>query len=625
MTEELERLYVRDVDVMIEALRHTVIALYSGVATDTSLDKAFRYAHSIKSQADAVGRSKVAQTAHVLEDLLSTVRSAGVSAVSREDLVSQIQFLRRVFDQENAAGTPRRNGGLAAASARLAKTDGEAESVAAAPGRTRLDRRAGLAQRLSRSVRTMIAEAEQRGERAYLVSVHLVPDVSMPDMRFYLVQTNLERTVALLTKWTSDEGATPSFNAVVTTSQTEDELRRIVSVDEVARVEVDAVASRQLAPVDWRRDGARDLHGHQAPSSEYDDASARAQLAAHELGRLITSARRLGRDMSGGRQDREQLLSILRGAASLTGRIQADLDDQLSTRFGDLAEAVVESVESMAESRGKRVEVQLLGAWARIPKGIESTLGDMLVQLARNSLDHGIESATQRTSRGKPAKGSITIGAEEGDRWVSVWVEDDGRGINEEKVRSTNPSLAQDTPLLSILSQPGFTTVDGDRSSSGRGVGLDVVLHTVENLLLGKLSLQTKLGVGARFTLRFPAGAQALDVIVVGLRNRRLAIPRILVDDVRTMHASDFTVNEGGERFVAVDGAYCPVCGAGLQSPPATGATAVVVNGTAGRAVLLGTGIISEERVLRYRNSPYQIYSQALDKSVALLVPTHGC
>jgi two-component system chemotaxis sensor kinase CheA len=329
--------------------------------------------------------------------------------------------------------------------------------------------------------------------------------------------------------------------------------------------------------------------------------------------------------MNGGLQDRERLLSILRGAASLAGRIQADLDDQRSIRFGEVAETVVESVESMAESRGKELQVQLLGAWVRIPKGLESTLGDMLVQLARNSLDHGIESAAQRTSRGKAAKGTITIGAEEGERWVSIWVQDDGRGISEEKVRASNPSLAQDTPLLSILTQPGFTTVDGDRSSSGRGVGLDVVLHTVENLLLGKLSLRTKLGVGARFTLRFPADAQALDVIVVGLRNRRLAIPRVLVDDVRTVQRSDFTVNDRGERFVAIDGAYCPVCGSGLQALPAAGATAVVVTGTVGRAVLLGTAIISEERVLRYRNSPYQIYSQALDSSVALLVPTHGC
>jgi hypothetical protein len=116
-----------------------------------------------------------------------------------------------------------------------------------------------------------------------------------------------------------------------------------------------------------------------------------------------------------------------------------------------------------------------------------------------------------------------------------------------------------------------------------------------------------------------------VDVIVVALGNRRLAVPRLLVEDVRPIRARDSTVSEQGERFVAIDGAYCPVCASGLQSIPKAGAKAVVVSGTAGRAVLLGTGIISEERVLRYRNSPYQIYSQALDGTVALLIPTHGC
>jgi chemotaxis protein histidine kinase CheA len=380
--------------------------------------------------------------------------------------------------------------------------------------------------------------------------------------------------------------------------------------------------------VDWRADASGEASndaGRGASDGAHDDATARAQLAASELTRLVASARRLSRDMSGGRQDREHLLAMLRSAASLSGRIQADLDVQLSTRFGEVADPVVHSVESMAASRGKEVEVQLLGAWTRVPRGLDSTLGDILVQLARNSLDHGIEAAEERTRSGKPAKGSITIGAEQGERWVSVWVDDDGRGIREDEIRGAGASRSADTPLLSILAQPGFTTVDGDRSSSGRGVGLDVVLHTVETLLLGKLSLQTKPGIGTRFTLRFPAGAQVVDVVVIGLGNRRLAVPRILVEDVRPIRARDFTVSEHGERFVAIDGAYCPVCAAGLQSIPHAGAKAVVVNGTAGRAVIVGTGIISEERVLRYRNSPYQIYSQALDGSVALLIPTNGC
>ncbi len=651
MTEELERLYLRDVGAMIEALHHTVTALcteepaQAGVplrgagSVPALLDKAFRYAHSIKSQADAVGRGGVAKAAHVTEDLLSTARTAGLDAVSGEEIRSRVADLRDAFRHEpevvrTHAGGPR-HGGLAARAAALRGVN------AATPATSVPDARVAIAaarEQLTLSVRAKVAEAEQRGERAYIVSVFLDSTAAMPDMRIYLIQTNLERAVAVLRTWTvpgggdsgsASEGAAeaPAFHAVVTTTQGEEELRRLVSVDEVSRVDVDAIGSEQMVPIEWGagREEPQPRVYPEVPGSVADPAE-RALLSAEELGQVIASARRAVRDTGiEDPRDREHLLGLLRSAAGLTGRMSEDLDEELSIHFGEIARPVADRTSEIAAERGKRVDVHVRGSWTRLPRGLESTLGDILLQLARNSVDHGIEDAETRAQCGKGATGTIVFGAERNDHWISIWIDDDGRGIDEAAVRALHPDARAEAGLLELLAEPGFTTSSGGSSSSGRGVGLDVVLHTVETLLLGTLELSTTRNKGSRFTARLPAGARAIDVLIVSVGRRRLAVPRMLVDEVRTIRPGDVAVMQQGERFVSVGGSYRPLCSSGLRVVTGSEAVGLVVTGTAGRAVLLAERIVAEERVLRYRRSPYQVYSQFLDRNVALLIPLHGC
>jgi two-component system chemotaxis sensor kinase CheA len=341
--------------------------------------------------------------------------------------------------------------------------------------------------------------------------------------------------------------------------------------------------------------------------------------------------------MSPDPQDREHLLALLRSASGFAARIRDDLEESLSDTFGPIAHTVRSRVIQLAEDRGKALDVRVLGAWTPIPPGLESTIGDLLLQLARNALDHGLESAEVRKDLGKAAAGVITLGAERGERWVSLWVEDDGAGIDTARVRdaaggdevpegNADDIESEDYELLmDTLTQPGFTTVDGDRHSSGRGVGLDIVRHTVETLLSGRLGLRSQSGSGTRFTLRFPVAAHTLDVIVVAVGPRRLAVPQLLIEEVRDLHPGDDTRTERGERFVALGGSYTPICETGHAAVPEEGGVGILVDGAAGRVVLIADAVVAEERVLRYRNSPYVVYSQALDRRVALLVPLHGC
>lgn len=671
MTDELERLYLRDVDVMIDGLRHAIASIFEGNTAGGGLDKAFRYAHSVKSQADALGKTAVARAAHAVEDLLSTARGSGRAGLDLRELDQAVATLRHVFDtgrkeagQESgtlpgtarrsedpassdpstaggrgggtAGGTEGRNGGGNPFAASRAALFGRPGSLALAK------------EQLTGRVRSQLREAEQRGERPYIVSAFLSSGAAMKDMRHYLLQTNLERQVFVLRTWTEDlppgdggpghggpghggpaagspaagltggdQDSVSLFHAVVTTHLPEEELKKLVSVDEVVRVDIDAITSDEMIPASW-------TSGVQGQIQF--GAAERSDLAAGELGRLIGSARRIVRDMDVGLEsDRQHLIGILRSAAGLVSRSRQDLSDELSVRFDGVARSVADRLVAMGRERGKTLSVELLGAWTMVPRGLHGTLTDLMLQLGRNSLDHGLESGEERRAAGKPASGVLRLGARRDDRWISIWVEDDGRGVDEEAVRKLQPPSEKDVPLISLLSRPGFTTSDEAGSSSGRGVGLDVVQHTVETLLLGRLSLNSAKGEGSRFTLQFPAEARTLDVLICAVASRRLAVPRLLVDEVRPLTMQDYATRDQQGRFVSVDGAYRPICSTGLQQLPPQGAVGLVVNGSSGRAVLIADRIVAEERVLRYRSTPYQIYSQALDRRVGLLVPLLGC
>ena len=626
MNDELERLYLQDVDVMIDALRHIVPSLFTDVEDGRRLDKAFRYAHSIKSQAEAVGRPAVAQEAHALEELLSTARTSGVGVIDELQLRDRLFALHAAFAEEQGGAAPTSAGhgdSPVAEKVREEAPDKDAPLL--------LETAEHREAKLSQELRTMVGEAEQRGERAYLITVALSESSAMPQMRSYLIQTNLERNLAVLTSWneTVDKGSQASsslFRAVVTTTRSETEIRKLVQVDEVTEIEVDAVGPR--SPLSDETDGEGDDTEANVSVSE------RAHLSATELIPVLSAARRLARDAGIEGRDREHLLELLRNAAGFAGRIRDDLEEDLSDSFGPIARSVRKHVLQMATDRGKSVDVRILGAWTRLPSGLESTIGDVLVQLARNSIDHGIESIALRHSLGKADEGAITLGAERTERWVSIWVEDDGAGIDESIVRHSetasastdgNTEATEDGSLIDILTTPGFTTVDGDRRSSGRGVGLDIVRHTVETLLSGRLSVESRPGEGTRFTLQFSAAARALDVLVVGVGRRRLAIPQLLINEVRELQAGEAVTSERGERFVAMGGAYTPICGVGHAQVAESGSVGILVNGAAGGVVLIVDRVIAEERVLRYRSNPYLVYSQALDRTVALLVPLHGC
>lgn len=198
-------------------------------------------------------------------------------------------------------------------------------------------------------------------------------------------------------------------------------------------------------------------------------------------------------------------------------------------------------VRDLAKKVGKKINLELEGEDTEIDRSILNQLEDPLIHLVRNSIDHGIEPPEERIAKGKPETGTIILSAlQEGDR-IIVSIEDDGRGIDPEKIKKKaiekgliRPDQAEqmsDKEAYELIFMPGFSTVDKVSDLSGRGVGMDVVANVIHSLR-GAIEVESELGVGTKITMKLPLTVAIIRTLMVGVNNRIFAIPLFSVVEI---------------------------------------------------------------------------------------------
>jgi two-component system chemotaxis sensor kinase CheA len=195
-------------------------------------------------------------------------------------------------------------------------------------------------------------------------------------------------------------------------------------------------------------------------------------------------------------------------------------------------------VHDLGRETGKSIELQTEGEATELDKTIIERLADPLIHVVRNSADHGLETAEERLAAGKPATGRIVLSARHAGADVVITVCDDGRGIDRDKVRARAESQGllvpgaqvPDAELLQMIFQPGFSTAAKVTSLSGRGVGMDVVKRTVEQLR-GAIEVSSPPGQGSQVSLRIPLTLAIIDGLLVRVGRGRYVIPLSAVEE----------------------------------------------------------------------------------------------
>lgn len=228
---------------------------------------------------------------------------------------------------------------------------------------------------------------------------------------------------------------------------------------------------------------------------------------------------------------------------------------------------MIRLVHDLSVKSGKKVDLQLFGQETEVDKTVIEQITDPLVHLLRNSLDHGLETPAERTACGKPEKGVVKLSArhQEGEVWIEV--EDDGRGLNRDKILSKaiskglvagDGSHLSDKEIYNLIFQPGFSTADKITDVSGRGVGMDVVKKNLEKIK-GKIEVQSSPGRGSRITLRIPLTLAIIDGMLVRLGQSRCIVPLLAIREIFRPTAADITVMPDGLELARVRENFHPV------------------------------------------------------------------
>ncbi len=210
-------------------------------------------------------------------------------------------------------------------------------------------------------------------------------------------------------------------------------------------------------------------------------------------------------------------------------------------------------VRDLSNKLGKQVRLDLVGEETEVDKSVADELGDPLVHLVRNSMDHGLETIEERKQKGKNPEGSVRLAAYQEGNSIVIRIEDDGRGLQVDKIAEkalskglvSEAELSSMTPrdIMNLIFLPGFSTVDQVSDLSGRGVGMDVVRTNISRMN-GSLELDSEPGRGSQMTIKLPLTVAIIQALMVEVESATFAVPlasvieavKVTKEDIKTVN-----------------------------------------------------------------------------------------
>ncbi len=289
--------------------------------------------------------------------------------------------------------------------------------------------------------------------------------------------------------------------------------------------------------------------------------AAKLDVLVDLVGELVTVQARLG-ELAAQRDDAE-ISAVAEQVERLASALRENSMNMRMLPVRGTFERFRRLVHDLARDLGKNVELTIEGADTELDKTVIEKLGDPLMHLIRNSMDHGIEPPGVRASQGKRATARIHLAARHAGASVLISVADDGRGIDKEAVRgraierglaSADASLT-DAEIFEFIFEPGFSTAQQVTDVSGRGVGMDVVRKSVD-ALHGSIEVASRPGAGTTVTLRLPLTLAIIDGLLVRVADASFVLPLANTLECIELAASEAAAN--GKHIVSVRGEIVP-------------------------------------------------------------------
>ncbi|PWA13524.1 chemotaxis protein CheA [Pueribacillus theae] len=528
------------------------------------VQEVFRSAHTLKGMAATMGYEDIANLTHKMENVLDDIRNEKLKVSSRllDILLEAVEALENMIASISSGGDGKQDvTHLVSMLEEIGNEDALSSEKRSKESATKGQGSESII--LNEFEKTLINESKEQGFDSLFIKVTLNDSTVLKAARTYMVFDVLEKLGEVIKSEPSvekleEEEFDYEFSLIFLTKESPEEVKKkILKVSEIKDVSVTKLdsftgANKQEKPES--RQSNNKNKGNSSKSPKVNAASTKTiRVNIDRLDQLMNLFEELV-------IDRGRLEEI---AKDLNNKELSETVEKMTRISGDLQSIILtmrmmpieqvfnrfpRMIRGLAKDLNKKVKLDIIGAETELDRTVIDEIGDPLVHLLRNSLDHGIELPEVREKANKDQEGLITLKAYQSGNHVFIEIEDDGAGINTDKVinkvvqngvmTKQEADKLTDEEIFQLIFSSGFSTAEQVSDVSGRGVGLDVVKSKIESLG-GNVSVESERGKGSRFIIQLPLTLSIISVLLIEIGNEKYAIPLSSIIETAILHENE--------------------------------------------------------------------------------------
>lgn len=604
-TSQYLEMFIEESKEHLQACNEHLLELEKNPEDIAIVNEVFRSAHTLKGMSATMGYEDIANLTHKMENVLDEIRNnrLHVTADLLDVVFTAVDQLEEMVLDIAAGGNGKLDVADTVQKLHAIETGEEAPVAATTVEETVTVDSSNVQNWLNYDdyELTVIQQSLEQDYHTYEISVKLREDCLLKAARVYMVFELLEKMGDVIKSSPSVEKLEEEdfdevfYIALVTNEPKDDVQKKLMKVSEVTEVVVQAVTLEQLktrqqdelSKVEEVKQVAVQTPEQTSETTELQPE--KKEKSSAPKGNTPTSSKTIRVNI----ERLDVLMNLFEELVIDRGRLQsisedlrnAELDEtveRMSRITGDLQNIILNMrmvpvetvfnrfprmVRQLARDLNKKINLEVIGAETELDRTVIDEIGDPLVHLIRNSLDHGIESPEVRKSKGKPEEGTVVLRAYHSGNHVFIEIEDDGAGINQEKVLKKAISRGivseevaltlTDKQVAELILSSGFSTADVISDVSGRGVGLDVVKTTIESLG-GTIEISSTEGKGSLFSIQLPLTLSIISVMLVELGEEIYAIPLSSIIETAIIRSSDI-LNAHNQKVIDFRGKVVPL------------------------------------------------------------------
>jgi two-component system, chemotaxis family, sensor kinase CheA len=565
----------------LQACNEHLLELEKNPEDLTIINEIFRSAHTLKGMSATMGYEDLASLTHQMENVLDAIRNSRLktSPAILDVIFLAVDHLEEMVQSIASGGDGKLDVSDAVEKLKLIEKGEHHLMAANAESAAAIAVEAPMLANYDEFELTVLKQSKEQGFNVYEIAIGLREDCLLKAARVYMVFEVLEQIGEVIKATPSvdqleEEQFESEFSVTIVSKENSDDIKgKIMKVSEVVKTNV-----RSLELADFKlyaNELENQMTEQEEPNAEQMNAASSVEVEVPSTAdKKPNSKQSSSKTIRVNIERLDILMNLFEELVIDRGRLEQiskDLEntelnetvERMSRISGDLQTIIlnmrmvqVETVfnrfprmiRQLARDLNKQINLEIVGAETELDRTVIDEIGDPLVHLLRNSVDHGIESPEERRAKGKSEEGTVVLRAFHSGNHVFIEIEDDGAGISREKVvrkavskgivSEQGAAALTDQQVYELILSSGFSTAEKISDISGRGVGLDVVKNTIESLG-GSISIDSKENAGTIFSIQLPLTLSIISVMLVEIQKEKFAIPLSSIIETAIIKGTD--------------------------------------------------------------------------------------